>query len=60
MRCKDYGPHMCLFQLDKSVVTELSIKSGHYINFRDATVLAMTIQDLVTEFDTCIKQQIRL
>jgi hypothetical protein len=41
-RCKEHMRHICLNQLEKSVVAELSMNTGHQIDFSNITILDRT------------------
>jgi hypothetical protein len=42
-RCKEHMRHICLDQLEKSVVAEYSVNTGHQIDFSNITILDRTL-----------------
>jgi hypothetical protein len=42
-RCKEHMRHICLDQLEKSVVAEHSVNTGHQIDFSNITVWDTTL-----------------
>jgi hypothetical protein len=39
VKCKEHMRHVCLNQLEKSVVAEQSINTGHHVDFNNISVL---------------------